>query len=40
MKIGEIMCRQQILMAVAFIGFIFLVANLPVAECAGEGNFN
>jgi hypothetical protein len=40
MKIGKIMCRQPILMAVAFIGFIILVANLPIADCAENGNSN
>lgn len=31
--------RQLILIGMLLIGFILLLANLPGAECAGEGNF-
>lgn len=40
MKIERTMCRKPILMAVSFLGFNLLFANLPAADCSGKGNFN
>lgn len=38
MKFAEIMCRQPFLMAVAFIGFVLLVSNLPAAQCGDNSD--